>query len=606
MKKLLSLSVSTMQSLWVNNVRLARMAWKSHKTILLGLFGASLLIAVIPFIQSGSNALLINALIAGIGREMTNRLVILIVLVVGAALIPEIIYGIKGYFDRRFWITMEEKFLLLFLERKGAIDVAAYESPKFNDLVQKAEERSIYPMLNLLEAQFTNSQNIIGVTVASAILLTFDWKVFLLVLIASVPKFIVELRYGYGVWGIFDAKAEERRRFYDIRDHFYRLSNLTELKLFQNIQYFLSIIRELLESFNSEQQRNEKRKLMRQLVALIISGVAIGFATMWIILEVVKGNLEIGTMMFIIASIAALQNALSGFLHSVARQHEHNLFVTDLFRVMDTQPIIEQPSNPVVLSDNRAPEIVLENVSFAYPGTTTPVLQNFSLTIPRGSKTALVGINGVGKTTLVKLICRFYDPTFGRILVNGQDLREIDLDSWHSQLGVLFQDYATYHFPVKDVIAMGRRRERPETDMDDAKRAAQMSEADAFIEQWKAGYEQVVGKEFTGGIDPSKGQLQKLALARLFYRDPKLMVLDEPTASIDAEAEAKIFERIESMNGDRTIILISHRFSTVRKADQICVIKDGTIAELGTHENLMAKQENYARLFEMQAKGYRE
>ncbi|MDA0237940.1 MAG: ABC transporter ATP-binding protein [Proteobacteria bacterium] len=606
MKKLLNLSVTAMQGLWTNNVRLARIAWESHKAIVLGMLVASLVIAVIPFMQSGANALLINELVTSIGKGVSHHLMILIGLVIGAAIIPEIIYGVKGYFDRRFWITMEEKFQLLFLERKGAIDVASYENPKFNDLVQKAEERSIYPLLNLLDAQFTNSQNIIGVTVASVILLTFDWRIFLLVLVASIPKFIVEMRYGYGVWGIFDAKAEERRRFSDIRNHFYRLPDLTELKLFQNVKYFHSIIRDLLQSFNAEQKRNERKKFTRQLVSVIISGAAIGFATIWIILEVVKGNIEIGTMMFMIASIAGLQNALSGFLMSVARQHEHSLFVTDLFKVMDTQPVIEQPANPIVLSDSNAPEIVFENVSFAYPNTTTPVLKNVSLTIPSGSKTALVGINGAGKTTLVKLICRFYDPTFGRILVNGRDLREVDLDSWHSQLGVLFQDYATYHFQVKDVISMGRKHNKPDTHLEDVKQAAQMSDASTFIEDWVAGYEQMIGKEFTGGIDPSKGQLQKLALARLFYRDPRFMILDEPTASIDAEAEAKIFERIESMNGDRTVILISHRFSTVRNADQICILKDGTISELGTHEELMKQEQTYARLFELQAKGYRD
>mgnify|MGYP001444444373 CR=1 FL=1 len=605
MKKLFNLSVSAMRTLWQNNIRLATIAWKSHKSIILGLLFSSLVIAVIPFVQSGANALLINELVASIGRGVSNHLIVLIALVIGASLIPEIIYGIKGYLDRRFWITMEEKFQLLFLESKGGIDVAAYENPKFNDLVQKAEERSIYPMLNLLEAQFTNSQNVIGVLVASVILVAFDWRVFLLVLLASIPKFIAELRYGQGVWGIFDAKAEDRRKFVDVRNHFYQLSYLTELKLFQNVRHFHAIIRDLLSSFNSEHQRQERKKLVHQLISVILSGAAIGFATVIVVFGVVKGNVEIGTMMFVLASIAGLQNALSGFLLSIARQHEHSLFVTDLFKVMDTKPVIKQPKKPIVLKETHAPEIVFENVSFAYPGTRTPVLENFSLTIPSGTKLALVGVNGAGKTTLVKLLCRFYDPTFGKITVNGHDLRKVDLESWHRQLGVLFQDYATYHFLVKDVIAMGRR-DTTDTRMDDVKRSAKMSEADTFIEQWEAGYDQMIGKEFTDGIDPSKGQLQKLALARLFYRDPRLMILDEPTASIDAEAEAKIFERIESMNGDRTVILISHRFSTVRNADQICVVKDGKVAENGTHDELMRQKQTYARLFELQAKGYRD
>lgn len=605
MKKIMSKSFHAMMQLIENNRRLFRLIWKNHKAGVAVLAVMSLLIAGIPFLQSGVIALLINRLVANISTSTTASLTMPIALVAVAGLVPDIIYGVKSYLDKRLWVIMEQEFELLFLKSKAAIDIATYEDPKFNDLLNKAEARATYPMMNMLDAQFSNLQNIVGVIAASAVILAIDWKIFLLLFCAAIPKLIIELKYGQGMWGIFDSNAELRRRFFDTRSHFYSLSNLAELKLFQNVDYFHKILSDHLHDFNLQQRRVEKKRLFGELITIAISGGAIAIATVLIVQTVMKGELEIGTMTFMLGSIAVFQNALSGFFMSIATQYKHSLFVTDLFKVMDTKPIIGHAKSPIVLDGGTAPEIVFENVSFAYPGTDTLVLRNFSLTIRAGEKLALVGVNGAGKTTFVKLICRIYDPTTGRILVNGHDLRDIDLQSWHSQLGVLFQDYATYHFQVKNVIAMGRRNGSPDADMEKVEAAAHMSEADTFIREWETGYDQMIGKEFTKGIDPSKGQLQKLALARSFYRDPTLMILDEPTASIDAEAEAAIFERLESLPENKTIILISHRFSTVRTADQICVMKDGGIEELGTHDELIKLDKTYARLFNLQASGYR-
>ncbi len=560
----------------------------------------SLIIAGLPFVQSGAVALLINALVA---KRESSEISFLILLLIVASLVPDLFYSVKGYFDKKFWIVMQEKLELMFLEKKGAIDIATYENPKFNDLLNKAEARSIFPMLNLLDAQFSNLQNIVGVVVASSILIAVDPNIFFVIFIATIPKFFVEAKYGHGIWSIYDGNAEARRKFFSLRTHFYTFSDLIELKLFQNVTHFLTMLKALMRDFYIQQQQEEKKKLLAQTASIIISGVALGLATFWIVQHVTKGTTEIGTMVFALGAIASFQNALSGFFLSIAAQYQHSLFVTDTFKIMDTQPVIKQVPHPMILDGSIAPEIVFDHVTFMYPETETPILKDFSLTIKAGEKLALVGVNGAGKTTLVKLITRIYDPTEGSIFVNGHNLRDIDLDSWLHQIGVLFQDFATYHFIAKDVIAMGRAGEHVQ--LDEVKQAAHMSGADEFIERWDKQYDQMIGKEFTGGIDPSKGQLQKLALARSFYRNPRLLILDEPTASIDAEAEAKIFEKLESLPKDKTVILISHRFSTVRKADQICVIKDGRIEEIGTHAVLMKKEGTYARLFEMQASGYR-
>jgi ATP-binding cassette subfamily B protein len=604
-RNLLKFPFSAVQRVLVYAVRLLAIAWREQRSTVLGETLLSLAIAGVPFLQSGILALLVNALVEGAGQGMTRAVLMLAALAVALSVLPEVLFALKGYLDRRLYLSMHEYFELQFFERKGQIDIATYENPKFQDLLTKAEERSVWPMLNLLEHQFFNLQSVIGVAAAAVVLATYDWRVFLLVFAAAVPKFVLEAKYGHGVWTIFDANAEKRRRYCHFRDHFAGLSDLTELKLFQNVRYFLASMRELLHAFSEEQRKNERKKLLYQLGSVSAAGLAVAVATTAIILSVVRGELAVGTMLFVLGAISSLQNALSGLFLSLGMQYQHSLFVKDLFGIMDTPPAIAHKAGGVVLGA-QAPEIVFEDVSFAYPGTDNLVLKNVSLRIRSGEKFALVGVNGSGKTTLVKLICRIYDPTAGRILVNGHDLRDVDLESWHHQIGVLFQDYAGYHFLVKEVIAMGRRNGSPAADMEKVRQAALMSGSNTFIEEWARQYEQMIGREFTEGIDPSKGQLQKLALARSFYRDPRLMILDEPTASIDAEAEARIFEQLEALPEDKTVILISHRFSTVRKAGHICVLKDGSIEEIGTHHELMQLGNTYARLFRLQAAGYQQ
>jgi ATP-binding cassette subfamily B protein len=589
-----------------NAGRLLAAAWRQQPGLVIAETLLSLLIAGLPFLQSGIFALLINELVQTAGQGLTGSVALLATLAVGTTVLPEALYAWKGFLDRKMHLLMYEHFELKLIERRGEIDVATYESPRFQDLLTKAEGQGIFPMIALLEQQFYNLQSLVGVSAAAAVLALYDWRIFFLVVVAAIPKFVLEAKYGYGVWNIHHANAEKRRRYADFHRHFHNLSDLMELKLFQNVRYFLSAMRDLLHAFNEEQRANERRKLTYQLGAVSAAGIAIAVAVVSIIDDVVAGVLAVGTMTFVLGAIRELQGALSGFFMSLGNQYQHSLFVTNLFEVMDTPPAIPRLPNARVLSAGAAPEIVLDNVSFAYPGTDNLVLKNLSLAIPSGAKVALVGVNGSGKTTLVKLICRIYDPTEGRILVNGHDLRDLDLDSWHHQLSVLFQDYADYHFLVKDVIAMGRRNGSPVPDMDRVRQAARQSGAEAFIGEWAGRYEQMVGREFPDGIDPSKGQLQKLALARSFYRDPRLLILDEPTASIDAEAEARIFEELEALPRDKTMILISHRFSTVRKADWICVLKDGMVEEQGTHDDLMRLGKIYARLFQIQAAGYQE
>lgn len=537
------------------------------------------------------------------GKTADAHLDLLILLMIAASILPSFLHTIENYLSWLFWFFLEEKFTFLVLKKRGEIDVAVHEDPQHNNLFNKISENGVHRIQSFTDRQFYLMQNSIETIIAAAIIITFQWKIFLLIFIGTIPELITEIRYGRNVWGIHSGRAEIRRRYWDVSRHFNWLPSLVELKLFQNVSHFLSIIKSLFRAFRMEERRNERNKLTYQLLSLTLSNTVIAFATVWFIFQVVNGQLQLGTLWFIISSIGELRSSFSSLFSNLGRHYQDSLFVADVFKLLDLKPVVKKPRTGVALPARRTPEIIFRNMTFAYPNTNREVFKNFSLRIAPGEKIALVGINGAGKTTLVKLLCRFYDPQKGEIEINGHNLKTIDLNQWYSQLGILFQDYADYHFLVREAVAVGKTT--VQESIRRIKRAAKASEADAFIEEWEKRYGQMLGKEFTGGIEPSIGQWQKLALARTFYRDPRILILDEPTSSIDAEAEAKIFERLEKLPKDRTVILISHRFSTVRHADHIVVIEDGIIKEQGTHEELLKHNSSYARLFRLQAKGYR-
>lgn len=601
------ISFSAFKKIIKNGARLSKMIWKDKRGMTVALVFVFLVISASPFLQSGSQGMLINELVKIAGKNvLDSRLYMIIIAVIIASILPSIFYKIQEYQSKLFYLFLNEKFEILAIKKKGEIDVAVHENPKFNDLLNKVSENGIYRAANFSERQFFIFQNFIEVLIASIIIFSFEWWVFLIVFLGTLPELIVEFVYGSDVWAIHGAKAEIRRRFWNLRGHFNVLPRIIELKTFQNAGYFLSSIRQLFTNFMDEQKKTEKKNFVNQFISLAFSQAAIAFAVFYFVLQVAHGDILIGTFTFIIASITDLRRALSSFFVNIGRQYQDGLFVNDFFDFLDIKPVVLKTEKEITLNSKKTPEIIFENVSFKYPGTDKFILKNLSLKIASGEKLALVGVNGAGKTTFVKLLCRFYDPTEGRILLNGQDLKEIDLESWYRVLGILFQDYANYQFVAHEAIAVGRTDENNnESTIAKVKKAARASEANVFIEEWEKSYNQMLGKEFSEGVEPSIGQWQKLALARTFYRDPKILILDEPTSSIDAESEAKIFEKLEHLPKDRTVILISHRFSTVRHAGKIAVIKNGELKELGNHDELLSKKGIYAKLFNLQAEGYK-
>jgi ATP-binding cassette subfamily B protein len=554
--------------------------------------------------QSGFSALTVNELVKSIKmQQSTDALYWYGSGLVIATLIPIFLYPLGDYLFRQIWFLLDQKIQMSIVSKLAELDNADLEDPKTQDLIRRIDSNGVWKSQNIIDRQFYLFENILDLIITVAILSISDWWLMLILIIGTFPEFWAELKFGREVWGIWNSEAEVQRHYWDIRWRFYNLAQVVEMRLFQSKDWFIKRLLELYLNFRNKERKAESQRIRRLLLSRLPSVLVIALVTGIYLSRVIDGTTEIGTFLFIFQSIIGLRSGLSSLFQNLAKHSQDMPFVKDVLELLDKKIVLSDLKNAINLPNNITPRICFKSVDFSYPSATSPSLRNINLTIEPGEKLAIIGLNGAGKSTFVKLLCRFYDPSSGSIEIDATPLNKISRNSWYSVLGVIFQDYAQYKFKVSDAISLGNVNR--EINMQDVIHAAKQSGADDFINTWESSYEQQLGPEFTNGKQPSIGQWQKLALARLFYRNSRIMVLDEPTSSIDAEAEEKIFEQLETTSKDKTVILISHRFSTVRRADRIVVFEDGTISELGNHDQLIAQNGTYARLFNLQAKGYK-
>ncbi|MFK7998166.1 MAG: ABC transporter ATP-binding protein [Polyangiales bacterium] len=489
----------------------------------------------------------------------------------------------------------------MILRKALTLDLPAFEDAEFYDKMTRARREASRRPLSVVMRVFQLGQQAISLTSYAILLIQFSVWAALVLVVAAIPAFIAEARFSKDAFRLFSWRAPETRMQNYLETLITREDHAKEVKLFGLGEFFLTRYRAIFDEVYAEDRALQlKRGMWGLLLGLIATGAFYG-AYVWIAIEAAHSNISLGEMTMYLLLFKQGQSALAAILSSIGGMYEDNLYLSNLYDFLDYQP--SDAPGLETIGTKPGDGLRFEDVGFAYPGATKPALTAINLHLRPGRKLALVGENGAGKTTLIKLLARLYKPTEGRILLDGVDLNDWDPDVLRKRIGVIFQDFVRYQLAAGENIGVG--------DVDHVedearwREAAEKGMADEILEGLPGGYKTQLGRWFVDGQELSGGQWQKVALARAFMReDADLLILDEPTAAMDAEAEATIFERFSSLAEERMAILISHRFSTVRMADEIVVIDHGKVVEQGDHETLLAADGRYAHLFSLQAKGY--
>jgi ATP-binding cassette subfamily B protein len=503
------------------------------------------------------------------------------------------------------------------MEHAATLDLAQFEDPEFYDHLERAR-RNTTGRIGLLAQVLSLAQDGLTLVTLSAALLAFSVWLFLLLVLATLPSFLGEAHFASLQYSLLFRRTPERRQLDYIRYVGASVETAKEVQIFGLAPWLIERYRQLSDLFYDENRVLSYRRAVVG-AALSFLGTA-GYYAAYVLMLVraALGVISVGTLTFLAGSFQRGRDSIQRLLLGVSAVGEQALYLKDLFTFFEMRPrIVSNPGAPPVPRPIHG-GFVFDDVGFTYPGSDRWAVRHIDLVLRPGERVALVGLNGAGKTTLVKLLSRLYDPTEGRILLDGRDLREYDLASVRQAVGVIFQDFVRYGMRFDENIAVGEIDTAREyidraPRSDDASMephpaiasAAERSLAASLLPRLPARYRQMLGRRFENGIELSGGEWQKVALARAYMRDAQLLILDEPTAALDARAEYEVFLRFAELIGGRMAILISHRFSTVRMADRIVVLQHGTITEQGTHEELARNGGLYAELFDMQASGYR-
>lgn len=495
-----------------------------------------------------------------------------------------------------------QKVNVLILEKALTLDLKHFENSDFYDKMTRARREASTRPLSLVNRTFSIVQSLISLFAYGTLLLKFSPLAVLILVIASIPSFIAETKFASQAFRIFSWRAPEAREQLYLETLIAREDHAKEVKLFQLGNMMLERYKSIFNRLYSEDKDLTVRRGIWGYLFSLISSISFYGAYAWIVIETMTGKISIGDMTMYLTVFRQGQSTLSGLLASIGGMYEDNLYLSGLYDFLE-QKIEKISEKGLTKGFDISDGIRFENVNFSYPNSNKITLKNISLHVKPGEKLAIVGGNGSGKTTLIKLMTKLYSPDSGKITLDGLNLEDWELDSLHKKIGVIFQNFVQYQFTVGENIGVGDVK-----NLDDEKGWHESSEKGMslpFIKDMPAGFKTQLGNWFRGGQELSLGQWQKIALSRAFMRKTAdVLVLDEPTSAIDAEAEAQIFEHFKSVTKDQIVFLISHRFSTVRMADKIIVLEKGEITESGTHEELIKADGRYAKLFNLQAAGY--
>ena len=485
-----------------------------------------------------------------------------------------------------------------------AVDLAYYEDPSYYDTLHRAQGEAPYRPSSIVNNLIQIAQSGLALAGIAAWLISLNWLLAAVLLLAVLPGAFARLVYSRRLYGLQQAQTEQDRRAWYYHTVLTEVLHAKELRIFNLGALFQSRYRELRQSIRSGTLTLARHRAVADFVAQIVAIAALFGSLAWIALQTIRGAVTLGELAVYYLGFQTGLNLLQTVLRALAGLYEDNLFLTNLYKFLDLVPNVAAPRQPKTVPRPMTRGIAFRDVAFRYPSHASDTLQNIEMTVAPGEVVALVGENGSGKTTLVKLLCRLYDPSRGDITVDGIDVRDLDPVQWRREISVAFQDYAHYALTARENIWLGD----VETPPDPARIAAagRRSGADAVIGRLPDGYETQLGRWLQEGQELSEGEWQRVAMARAFWRDARILILDEPSSSLDPLAEAELLRQFRELLGGRSAIIISHRFSAVQMADCIYVVDRGRIVERGTHAALLAQNGHYARLYRAQAQHYQD
>ncbi|MFT3668689.1 MAG: ABC transporter ATP-binding protein [Pseudoxanthomonas sp.] len=592
-----------------------RQIWQTSRTLTVASLGLRIVRAVMPVATLYIGKLIIDEAIrlVGLGLDLgslgeslrsgqLDTLLGLLALEFGLAIVSDLLGRLVSYADALLSELFTNATSIRLMEHAAQLDLEDFEDPDLQDKLDRARRQTMGRM-NLMSQLFGQVQDAITVVSFAAGLLVYaPWLIALLAL-ALVPAFVGEAHFNALGYSLNFQWTPERRQLEYLRQMGASVETAKEVKIFNLHRFLIDRYRTLAEKFFVANRALARRRAFWGALLAALGTLGYYVAYGYIAWRTVRGDFSIGDLTFLAGSFLRLRQLLEGLLIGFSQVAGQALYLDDLFSFFEIEPEIASPANALPVPKPITRGFVFENVGFRYPDAERWAVRHLEFELHAGEVLALVGENGAGKTTLVKLLARLYDPDEGRILLDGRDLREYDIDDLRANIGVIFQDFVRYHLTAGENIGVGRIEAM--YDQDRVRAAAARAMADEVIDGLPRGYDQLVGRRFKDSVDLSGGQWQKIAIARAYMRDAQVMILDEPTAALDARSEFEVFQRFKELSDNRTAVLISHRFSSVRMADRILVLNEGRLEASGTHEHLMAQGGRYAELFELQAAGYR-
>lgn len=567
-------------------------------------FGQGLLPLLAPYFMKRTIDALQAAIAVHAGLDAFRPVLFWVILAAAAALLSALLGSLAGLAGQYQSMVFSDKVTDIVHSKSVAVDLEYYENPSYYDTMQRAQVEAASRPIGVVNRLVGVGRNMISLAGVAGLLLAFSPLVTLVLFCVALPGALVQSVYARRQYRLELEQTEKDRQasYY----HFMLTGTwfAKELRLFNLGSLFRTRFQALRQQLRGVRLALSRRRAVAGLLAQSLTSAAIFGSLAFIAYQAYKGTITLGSLVMYYSIFQLAVGSFSSVLSGVAGLYEDNLFLTNFYKFMELKPRVLAPADPVPAPTRFTQGIVFHDVHFAYPSDSRKVIESVNLSIAPGQVIALVGANGSGKTTLVKLLCRLYDPDIGRITVDGTDIRCLDPAEWRRRVSVILQDYVQYGMTAWENIWLGDVESEP--DRSRITRAAELSGADSAIRRLPQGYDTPLGYQFKRGRELSIGEWQKVALARAFLRDSELVVLDEPTSSLDPLAEAEVFEHFRRAIQGRSAVLISHRFSAVRMADYIYVLDHGRVAESGTHQGLFDRGGLYARLYSAQAARYQD